>query len=141
MAVEQTGTLQVVSDAYSPWQNSKAERHGGWVKSKLELELQSGQAVVSTLQEMDLLVTSLVSHKNRWFHRGGFSPYQLTFGCNPRVPMELLSDDHAQAAGLSDVLADSFEQDSAAQEFNRAHQIRQRARTLCVQNSAEISAV
>lgn len=136
-ATEQAGVLQITTDAQSPWQNGRAERHGGWVKEKLESELQSGQALPQTKQEFDLLVTSLVSHKNRWFHRGGYSPYQLTFGCNPRIPVELLSDDGLSVPGMCDVLADSFEQDTAAAAFNRAHLIRQRARELCVQSTAK----
>ena len=136
-AMEQAGVLQITTDAQSPWQNGRAERHGGWVKEKLESELQSGQALPQTKEEFDLLVTSLVSHKNRWFHRGGYSPYQLTFGCNPRIPMELLSDDGLTVPGMCEVLADSFEQDTAAAAFNRAHLIRQRARELCVQNTAK----
>ncbi len=135
--LEQCGCLHVVSDSHSPWQNGRVERHGGWLKQRLEQEVQSGQSTVSNLEELEILVTSLVSHKNRYFHRGGYSPYQLTFGVNPRVPVELLSDDPLQAAGLSEVIADDFELDSAAQEFNRAHTIRQRARELCMKQSAK----
>ena len=135
--VEQCGVLHVVSDSYSPWQNGKAERHGGWVKTRLEEEIQSGQGVVTSREDLDSLVLSLVSHKNRWFHRGGFSPAQLAFGTNPRIPLELLSDDGLQAPGMSEILADSFEQDSAAAEFSRTHAIRQRARELCVRTTAQ----
>lgn len=83
------------------------------------------------------LIFSLVSHKNRWFHRGGYSPCQLVFGCNPRIPLELLSDDGRQAVALDDVLAHGFEQDSAASEFTRSQLIRDRARELCIKNTAK----
>ena len=135
-AAEQCGIMQIISDSHSPWQNGRCERHGGWVKQRLEQELQSGHSVVANAEDLDMLLASLVSHKNRWFHRGGYSPYQLTFGINPRVPIELLSDDSLQEAGVSDITADGFEQDSAAAEFNRAHAIRQRARELCVSDVA-----
>ena len=134
---ELTGLMHIVTDAQSPWQNGRVERHGGWVKSKLENEINTGPSVVGTLNELDLLVTSLVSHKNRWFHRGGYSPCQLVFGVNPRVPSELLSDDPLTTAGLSEVQADDFEVDTPGLEFNRAFEIRQRARKLCMESSAK----
>ncbi len=136
-SAEQSGIMQVVTDAASPWQNGRAERHGGWVKTRLEQEIQSGECVVQSVSELEQLVISLVSHKNRWYHRGGFSPYQLTFGANPRIPLELLSDDSLQEPAISDVTADAFEQDSAAAEFSRSHAIRQRARQLCMRSSAK----
>ena len=135
-SLEQAGALQVITDSHSPWQNGRAERHGQWAKTKAESELQSGQAVVSSPEELDLLLTALVSHKNRWFHRGGYSPCQLVFGINPRVPFELLSDDNLQAAAISDMLSDPFDQDTSSAEFARTQLIRQRARELCIQNTA-----
>lgn len=53
------------------------------------------------------------------------------------MPLELLSDDPLQEPGLSDIRADSFEQDSAALEFNKVHDIRQKARQLCMQTMAK----
>lgn len=103
---EQCGLLQIVSDASSPWQNGRAERHGGWAKDKVEEELQAGVLHVSNEEEMDLLVSAVVSNKNRYFHRGGFSPAQLVFGCNPRVPLELLGDDELSVVAKEDVMAD-----------------------------------
>ena len=40
--LEQHGVMQIVTDSGSPWQNGRCERHGGWVKERLEEELQSG---------------------------------------------------------------------------------------------------
>jgi hypothetical protein len=68
-ALEQHNILQIICDAASPWQNGKAERHGGWVKERVEQELASGQCVVITSEELDELVSCVVSHKNRWFSR------------------------------------------------------------------------
>lgn len=131
-ALEQVGTFQAVIDGAAPWQNGKTERHGSWLKTRLEEELQSGQTIVQSSIEPETLAQLVTSHKNRWFHRGGYSPYQLVFGVNPRVPLELLSDDHMIIAGADDAGADPFEADGPAAEFARAHAIRQRARELCI---------
>ena len=134
---EQCGVMQIVSDASSPWQNGRAERHGGWAKDKVEEELQAGVAHVSNEEELELLLSSVVSSKNRYFHRGGYSPSQLVFGCNPRVPLQLLGDDELSVVAKEDVMADAFEQDSPAAEFSRAHSIRQRAKELCMKNTVK----
>ena len=131
--LEHLGCLQVVCDASCPWQNSKTERHGGWVKDRAELELSSGQSIILQPSDLEELLVNVVCNKNRWFSRGGYSPCQLVFGVNPRIPLDLLSDDPLQEAGWDDVLNDAFDQDSATTEFRRAHAIRQKARELCVQ--------
>ena len=131
-SLEQLGILQAVTDSASPWQNGRVERHGAWVKQRLEEEVQSGQEIVRSSKELETLAVNVVAHKNKWFHRGGFSPYQLVFGVNPRVPLELLSDDQMIVPGLADASVDPFEADTPAAEFARAHQVRQRARELCV---------
>ena len=125
--------LAACSDAASPWQNGRTERHGGWIKERAESELQSGHTVISTSEDLDQLLCYLVNCKNRWFSRGGFSPCQLVFGQNPRVPAELLCDDELQFPGFEDIKADPFDQDTAAASFAKSHSIRQRARELCVQ--------
>jgi hypothetical protein len=66
---------------------------------------------------------------------GGFSPCQLVFGCNPQIPADLLCDE-PQDMACQDIEADVFDQDTAAAAFNRSHRIRQRARELCIQDSA-----
>ena len=135
-SLEQHGVLQVISDAASPWQNAKVERHGGWLKERAEQELASGQSVVTSSEELDELLACMVMHKNRWFSRGGFSPCQLVFGVNPQLPSDLLTDE-PQDMAWQDIQADAFDQDRAATQFARAHRIRQRARELCVQHTSE----
>jgi len=135
-SLELHGVLQVISDAASPWQNGRCERHGAWLKEKVEGELQSGQTTVSDAEELTELVRLVASQKNRYFHRGGFSPYQLVFGCNPRIPFELLGDDEMLDPVREEVRADSFEQDTAVASFHRSVQLRQKARDLCMRNSA-----
>ena len=57
------------------------------------------------------------------------------FGINPTLPADLLGDS-PQDLAWQDIEADAMDQDTAAMEFNRSHRIRQRARELCVQQSA-----
>eukprot|EP00959_Pyramimonas_sp_CCMP1952_P201103 4205678-Pyramimonas_sp.AAC.1 len=75
--LEQWGVCHHVCDADSPWQNGRVERHGGWVKERVRSELEAGSFVPETIEELDDLITELVAHKNRFWHRGGFSPLQL----------------------------------------------------------------
>jgi len=129
--------MQIMSDAASPWQCGRVERHGAWIKEKAEQELQSGQSVAQTSEDLSELLKQLAMNKNRLFHRGGYSPSQLVFGANPRVPMELLSDDPLVEIGLQEVNADAFEQDTPAAEFRRAQAVRERARELCLRTTAQ----
>ena len=62
--LEQLGVLHHVTAPESPWQNSRAERHGGWLKQRLSQELESGQGVVTCHDDLDELLASLVSAKN-----------------------------------------------------------------------------
>ena len=132
-SLEQFGALQIITDAASPWQNSKAERHGGWVKERAEMEVNSGQTILSSVGELEELVICMVACKNRWFSRGGYSPSQLVFGINPRVPTELLDDDPMHDLGWREIDTDPYDQDTAASAFTKAHHIRHRARQLCIE--------
>ncbi|CAK9063078.1 unnamed protein product [Durusdinium trenchii] len=113
--------------------NSKAERHGGWVKERAEMEVNSGQTILSSVGELEELVICMVACKNRWFSRGGYSPSQLVFGINPRVPTELLDDDPMHDLGWREIDTDPYDQDTAASAFTKAHHIRHRARQLCIE--------
>ena len=134
--LEQIGTMQIICDAASPWQNGRVERHGGWIKEKAEAELSSGNNFIMSAEDLEEMLIYLVCHKNRWFSRGGFSPYQLVFGVNPSIPSDLLGD-QPQDMAWQDLQADPLDQDTAAAEFNRSHRIRQRARELCIQHNAK----
>lgn len=130
--LEQFGILQVVSDAASPWQNGRVERHGGWLKEKAESELSSGSSIVRTQDDLHELMSALVASKNRWFNVGGYSPYQLVFGANPSIPFDLLSE-ASQEVPWQDMVAEPFDLDTAGTAFAKSQRIRQRARELCVQ--------
>ena len=130
--LEQLGILQHVTAPESPWQNSRAERHGGWLKQKLTQELDSGQGIISSKEDLDELLASLVSAKNRWFNHGGYTPTQMVFGELPRVPGELLTSDETSLPVLNDAFHDPAGMDEAATEFKHRHQIRERARQLAM---------
>ena len=93
--------------------------------------------MVATEADLEELVLSMVACKNRWYSRGGYSPCQLVFGTNPRVPTELLSDEATQDLGWQEIDADAYDQDTAAAAFNRSHHIRQRAKQLCIEATSK----
>ena len=98
---EYAGILQVIVDADAPWQNGKDLLAKG-----LETE------VVFTPDDLEDLLAEIVSLKNRRGNRGGFTPYQLVIGQNPRVPHELLSDDPVDEVGLQELSRDDADPDS-----------------------------
>ncbi|CAK9058244.1 Retrovirus-related Pol polyprotein from transposon RE2 (Retro element 2) (AtRE2) [Includes: Protease RE2 [Durusdinium trenchii] len=104
-----------------------------WVKERAEMEVNSGQTILSSVGELEELVICMVACKNRWFSRGGYSPSQLVFGINPRVPTELLDDDPMHDLGWREIDTDPYDQDTAASAFTKAHHIRHRARQLCIE--------
>ncbi len=70
-------------------------------------------------------------------HRGGFSPATLVFGELPRVPGELLSDDHVGLSGIADQFEDPLEVDTAAGEFRRRFHIREQAKQLAMEQTSK----
>ena len=79
----------------------------------------------------------LVSCKNTWFSRGGYSPAQIVYGRNPRLPPELLSDAEQASPGWADILCDPTEMDTAAAGFKRAHRIREQAKKLAMETTSK----
>ena len=69
-----------------------------------------------------------MANKNRYFHRSGYSPYQLVLGENPRLPRSLLSDDPLDDVGTAEVQGPVGDEDTAAVAFGRKHQLREEAR-------------
>ena len=100
-------------------------------KRSLGHEIAAGN-VIESLEDIESLAIDVVSCKNSWFSRGGYSPAQIVYGRNPRLPAELLSDASQHSPGWSDVLCDPSELDTPAFEFRKAHQIRERARQLAM---------
>ena len=134
--LEQHSVLQAVTDIQSPWQNGRVERHGQWIKDRMDLEVASGSSLIENLEDLENLAIEIVNCKNIWFSRGGYSPAQIVYGRNPRLPAELLSDANESSPGWSDALCDPGEMDTPAFEFKRAHQIREAAKKLAMESTA-----
>ena len=134
--LEQLGTLQVTTDQESPWQNGRVERHGQWVKDRAEMETGAVATVVTSLCDLEELMVELVTCKNSWFNRGGYSPAQLVYGKNPRLPAELLSDAGQDSPGWQDILCDTSEMDTAASEFRKSFEIREKAKKLAMEQAS-----
>ena len=115
--LEQSGSFHLVCDAYAPWQNGRAERHGQWVKNLLEIA--DAADFIEIIDELETLAHDIVTAKNGYLHRGGSSPFQLVFGQNLRLPHELLSDDPTDYVGVRDVHEAPLDLDSVAAEFAR----------------------
>ena len=81
--LEGLGILQHTILPEPPCQNAKAERHGGWLKTKLDAEINSGQCAFDSLAELDEYLAAITSTKNRWLNKGGYTPTQLVFGQLP----------------------------------------------------------
>ena len=135
--LENSGILQHVIHPESPWENGLAERHGGWVKDRIDRELQSGRTLIHNFSDLDELLASLTASKNNWLNKGGFSPSQLVFGQMVRLPGELLADDELALQGCLDAHDDPLQVDEAAGEFRRRFKIRERARQLALQQDAK----
>ena len=84
------GTALHFTDPESPWQNSRTERAGGVFKEKLKATL---QATSATRDELPVVIAEVVSSRNRFMDRFGFSPMQRVFGKTLRLPSSLLSTD------------------------------------------------
>ena len=92
---------------------ARTEKAGGVFKDKLRLVLEETQA--TTDEEFNQCVAETQIARNRYFHWGGFSPYQRVFGFNPRFPASLASDDI-----MSPILLDS----GAAEPIRKACEFR-----------------
>lgn len=136
-SLEGLGILQHVILPESPWQNAKAERHGGWLKSKLDAEINSGRCAFDSIAELDEFLAQIKAVKNRWFSKGGFTPTQLVFGQLPHVPGDFLSDDHLGMRGLAASFQDPHEIDTAAGEFRTRFHIRERARQAAMEQTSK----
>ena len=71
----------LTSPAYSPWSNGTCERHNGIIADMFYklLDEQPGTSHESALEHATYAKNSLES-------RNGFSPFQLVYGSNPRIP-------------------------------------------------------
>ena len=77
---EKLNTRITTTAAESPWSNGINERHNGLL----------GEMVIKTMEDtncsLDIAVSWAVSAKNTLSNVNGYSPHQLVFGENPRLP-------------------------------------------------------
>ena len=138
--LEFAGIYQHVIHPECRWQNGKGERHGGWLKDRLDSEIHGGRCVLNDLQELDeflAILATLTATKNRWLNRGGDTPTQLVFGQLPRMSGELLAEDELGNHGMLDAFDDPMEVDGAAGEYRRRHAIHENARQMALQQSSK----
>ncbi|CAE7436187.1 RE1 [Symbiodinium necroappetens] len=126
-----------VVDADSPWQNGVAERHGGEIKRRVLRELAEGNTVLTSTEGIDLMLCHLTACKNQFYSRAGYSPAQLVFGRNPRVPEELLSDLVASAPGRQAMASDPTNLEGSERAYVQSCIIRQRARELMFEKESQ----
>ena len=103
-----------------------------WSTSRAEKGLQSGISVISSPEDLAELITEVVSAKNQHFSAGGYSPFRmvLVLRVNPRLPLELLSEDSLQEVAWNDT-NEPIDGDTPAASFSKAHAIRSKAKELC----------
>ena len=92
--------------------------------------------VVFTPDDLEDLLAEIVSLKKRRGNRGGFTPYQLVIGNNPRVPHELLSEDAVDEVGMQQLSRDDADLDSPAKAFRQSMRISDHARMLMETHTA-----
>ena len=121
-------------NAESPWENGRAERHGGLVKDLLEKGI--GEHIVYDLRSLQELSNATIDAKNRSLNRGGFSPSQLVFGVNPATPAELFSDQAIDEPGWQSSNQSPGDFETPAGVYRQATEIRKKAWTLLMREDA-----
>eukprot|EP00435_Cladocopium_sp_Y103_P057754 s1878_g20.t1 len=111
--------------ARAPWQNGKAERHGAHYKELLDKA--RSEMVVTSIEELKLLMQEVEQAKNRFSNRSGFSPVQRQIGQWPRCPTEILSDDVLDPTLVAGAMVDDLE---------RLHEMRRVAQKAFVESNA-----
>jgi hypothetical protein len=129
-SAELSGVFLHVISSESPWQNGKAERHGGLVKDLLAKACEEN--VVQDTRDLATLLAHVLSQKNARVSRGGYSPQQLVFGKGARVPEALCEEDVTNDLGLQERLEPSPDEDTAASAFRKACFLREEARKLLI---------
>ena len=111
--------------ARAPWQNGRVERHGAHFKELMDKA--RAEVVVTSTDELRLLLQEVEQAKNRFSNRSGFSPVQRQIGQWPRCPGEILSDDGIDPALIAGSMVDDLE---------RLHEMRRIAQKAFVETNA-----
>ena len=64
---EQSAIYHHVTDAESPWQNGRVERHGQWIQDLMVKALET--RAITTQADLETMGYELVGQKNRYLHR------------------------------------------------------------------------
>ena len=67
---EGQGILQHAVIPENPWKNAMSERHGGFIKHRIDQELSSGRCILQSWEDLDDFLHEMTSVKNRWLSRG-----------------------------------------------------------------------
>ena len=106
-AATSTGIVVHQTAARAPWQQGKTERHGAHYKEILERARM--ETLVTTGEEMEMLMRQVEQAKNRYSNRSGFSPIQRQIGQWPRLPAELMSDDAIDPQLVGGMMVDEMD--------------------------------
>ena len=120
------GIVTQTTAARAPWQNGRTERHGAHYKELLEKARE--EAVITSPQELQLLMQEVEMTKNRFSNRSGFSPVQRQIGQWPRVPSNLLGDDVIDPGLMNGAVVDDME---------RMHEMRRIAQKAFIEHNAK----
>ena len=120
------GIVTQTTAARAPWQNGRTERHGAHYKELLEKARE--EAVITSSQELQLLMQEVEMTKNRFSNRSGFSPVQRQIGQWPRVPSNLLGDDVIDPGLMNGAVVDDME---------RMHEMRRIAQKAFIEHNAK----
>ena len=107
--------------AYSPWQNGITERAGGVWKQAFAKAVSESQP--SSKTEFRELMDQMNHGRNSMCRKHGYAPYQHVFGCDLRLPGDML--DQSNVAYNSAVV-------HGADAVVRSQQMRQAARSAFV---------
>ena len=93
-----------------PHPKSRCERHGSWIKIRLEGELRANDTVVVSIENLDQILCCVVACKSH-------TPLQLVLRKNPRLPHDVLSDEAKDTVGLRTLEEDPRLQDAASRDM------------------------
>ena len=119
--LELDGSFVEKTAAYSPWQNGITERAGGVWKQAFAKAVSEGQP--SSKSEFRELMDQMNHARNSMCRKHGYAPYQHVFGCDLRLPGDIL--DQSNVAYNSAVV-------HCVDAVLRSQQMRQAARSAFV---------
>lgn len=93
--------------AKAPWQQGRTERHGAHYKDLLQKA--RAETVVSSSEELKMLMNEVELAKNRFSNRSGYSPIQRQIGQWPRMAGSGITDDLVDVSVMEAAVGDDME--------------------------------